>query len=87
MKEKLLAVLLASIDLKKLANGIVDEVIQTKLEKVIKDSSNTIDDSLMPLIWPLLEKEVKEEIEEHLDLAKLLGLDKKEEAADATPEA
>ena len=80
MKEALLKALVESIDLKKLANAIVDEVIQASLEKVVKDSSNTIDDTLMPLIWPLLEKEVKEEIEDKLDLTKLLGLDK---AADA----
>lgn len=80
MKEKLLKVLLASIDLKALANGIVDEVIQEALEKVVKDSANTIDDTLMPLIWPLLEKEVKKLIDENLDLSKLLGMDDKVEA-------
>lgn len=78
MKDELLKLLVKSIDLKSLANGIVDEVIQEALEKVVKDSSNTVDDTIMPLLWPLLEKEVKEMINDKLDLSKLLGMDKVE---------
>lgn len=74
MKEKMVELLVKSIDLKALANGIVDEVIQEALEKVVKDSSNTIDDAVMPLLWPLLEKEVKELIEKNLDLSKILKI-------------
>lgn len=77
MKEELMKLLIESIDLKGLANGIVDQVIQKSLEKVVKDSSNTIDDAIMPLLWPLLEKEVKELIEKELDLSKLIGMEEK----------
>lgn len=75
MKQELLKLIVESIDLKKLANGIMDEVIEKALEKVVKDSANTIDDSIMPLLWPLLEKEVKKVIEDKLDLSKILGVD------------
>jgi acetyl-CoA carboxylase alpha subunit len=75
MKEKLLPILVESIDLKKLANGIIDEVIEEALKKVVADSSNTIDDMVMASLWPLLEKEVKKLVEEKLDLGKILGMD------------
>jgi hypothetical protein len=74
MKEKLLKVAVESIDLKKLANGIIDEVIEEALKKVVADSENTFDDMAMGALWPVLEKEVKELIEEKLDMGKLLGL-------------
>ena len=44
------------------------------MDKVVKDSANTIDDTLMPIIWPLLAAEVKTMIEENLDLEMLLGM-------------
>ena len=75
MKDELLKLLLESIDLKKLANGIVDNVIEESLKKVVADSSNTFDDSAMLMLWPLVEKEVKKLIEEKLDLAKLLKIE------------
>jgi len=75
MKKELLELLVASIDLKKLANGLVDEVVQKALEKVVADSANPIDDVIMAALWPVLEKEVKKLIEEKLDLAKILKSD------------
>ncbi len=75
MKKELLEVLLGSVDLKKLANGVVDNVIEEALKKVVADSSNPYDDMILNSLWPLVEKEVKELIEKNLDLAKLLKLD------------
>ena len=63
-----------SIDLKGLANGIVDEVIEESLKKVVAKSSNTFDDMAMAALWPVLEAEIKKLIEEELDLEKLLGM-------------
>lgn len=77
-KEKLLKLVAESVDLKKLATGIIDEVIEEALKKVVADSSNTIDDMVMAALWPLLEKEVKELVEEKLDLTKLLKLDEEQ---------
>ena len=78
MKDKVLKVLAQSIDLKGLANGLIDEVIEEALKKVVADSSNTFDDMAMAALWPVLEKEVKEMIEEKLDLSKILKLDEAE---------
>lgn len=78
MKEKVLKVLAQSIDLKGLANGLIDEVIEEALKKVVADSSNTFDDMAMAALWPVLEKEVKKMVEEKLDLANILKLDEVE---------
>lgn len=67
-------VLIKSIDLKALANGIVDEVVEESLKKVVADSSNPIDDMVMASLWPVLEVELKKVIDEKLDLSKILGL-------------
>lgn len=75
MKKELIKALVESIDLKSLANAIVDNVIEEALKKVVADSANTIDDIVMASLWPLLEKEVKQMIEEKLDIAKILKLD------------
>ena len=75
MKEELLKVLVSSIDLKKMATGLIDEVIEEALKKVVADSSNPIDDMVMATLWPVLEKEIKKLIEEKLDLSKILKLD------------
>lgn len=78
MKKELLEVLVKSVDLKKLANGIIDEVIEEALKKVVADSKNTFDDMAMGALWPVLEVEVKKLVEEKLDLAKILKLDEAE---------
>lgn len=75
MDKKLLLLLAQSIDLKKLANGIIDEVIEESLKKVVADSKNTFDDAAMAIVWPLLEVEVKRLVEEKLDLMTLLNLE------------
>lgn len=74
MSDKLKKLAVASFDLKGFATGLVDEVIEEALKKVVTDSSNTIDDALFPILWPLLEEEAKKLIEEKLDLGDILGL-------------
>ncbi len=72
MKDKLLKILVQSIDLKGLANALVDEVIEESLKKVVADSANTFDDMALAALWPMLESEVKKLIEDKLDLEKIL---------------
>lgn len=74
MKDELIKVVASSIDLKKLAYGLVDEVAEEALKKVVADSSNPFDDMLMASVYPVLEKELKKLIDEKLDLGKILGL-------------
>tara|TARA_R110000782_G_scaffold189300_1_gene279245 strand:+ start:296 stop:529 length:234 start_codon:yes stop_codon:yes gene_type:complete len=75
MKKELLEILVQSVDLKKLANGVVDNVIEEALKKVVASTTNPFDDMAMASLWPVLEVEVKKLIEEKLDLTKILGLD------------
>jgi hypothetical protein len=75
MKKELLEILVQSVDLKKLANGVVDNVIEEALKKVVASTANPFDDMAMASLWPVLEIEVKKLIEEKLDLTKILGLD------------
>jgi hypothetical protein len=57
--KKLANIALESIDLEKLAFGIIDEVIEEAIDKVVADSSNQYDDMVKSVLWPLIEKEVK----------------------------
>lgn len=72
MKDKVLEILIKSIDLKGLAIGLLDEVLEEALKKVVADSENAFDDMAMAALWPVLEGELKKMIEEKLDLGKLL---------------
>lgn len=58
--KKLAEIAFEAIDLEKLSFAIIDEVIEEALDKVVLDSSNPYDDSIKSLLWPLVEKEVKE---------------------------
>lgn len=48
------------IDLNKLASVIIDDVIEKALDAVVAKSDNKFDDAAKAMIWPILEKEVKE---------------------------
>lgn len=48
------------IDLNKLAAVLIDEVLEPALDKVVKDSANPVDDAVKAMIYPVLEKEIKE---------------------------
>jgi hypothetical protein len=75
MKEKALKIVVESIDLKKLAIGIFDEVLEEAVKSAVAKSPNKIDDALLPMLWPLIEAEFKKLVEEKLDLAKILKLE------------
>ena len=50
------------------------DVAEKALDKLVADSSNTYDNALKPLLWPLLEKEAVAWAEKNLDLKKLFKL-------------
>jgi hypothetical protein len=75
MKDKLIRLLIESVDVKGLAVGLIDEIIEEALNKVVADSSNKIDDMIMATLWPVLEIEIKKLIEDKLDLKKILKLE------------
>lgn len=59
MKKELVEVVLGSISLEKLANGVIDEVLEPALKAVVLKSENKFDDMIMMSLYPLLEKEIK----------------------------
>lgn len=78
MKDQIIKILLESVDLKKLACGVVDEIVEESLRRAVAKSDNKIDDAVMAALWPVIEREIKELINDKLDLAKILSNDEKE---------
>lgn len=62
MKTEILEVLKESvvikIDIDGAVMGIVNKVLEPALNKIVADTSNPIDDSIVALLLPLLKKEV-----------------------------
>lgn len=50
------------IDFAKLTNLVIDDVLEASLDKVVAESNTPWDDQIKALVWPLLEKEVKEQV-------------------------
>lgn len=66
----LLKALLASLDIKKLVmEELMLKVVKPKLDELAQASPNKIDDALLPLLYPLLEKSLGEFLDR--ELAKL----------------
>ena len=65
MKKNLVEVLLKNINLSGLAVDMLDEVLEESLRKVVEDSENKWDDSIMEL-YPLIEPKLKELVEEQV---------------------
>lgn len=75
IKKDALKLVAESIDLKKLASGLIDNIVEEAIKKAVAKSPNQIDDMAVAALWPLVEKELKELIEEKLDLKKILGVE------------
>ena len=60
--QNFLKLVIDSIDFEKLAFGIIDEVIEKALDKIVESSDNTWDNSIKALLWPILEKEAKDQL-------------------------
>lgn len=66
------AILLKRIDLKGLiVEDVLQGVVKAKLQELVDDSSNTLDNALMAMVYPELEKAAVKFVEEQLQ--KLLG--------------
>lgn len=75
IKKDALSVIIDSIDLKKLASGMLTKVVSKALDNVVAKTENSFDDMAKAALWPLLEAEVNKIIEENLDLKKILNMD------------
>lgn len=75
LKKAALTVLVESFDLKKLAKGLLDNVIEAALDEVVKDSSTDFDNMAKAALWPVLEEKLKTQIDKELDLKDLLKVE------------
>lgn len=51
------------IDLKELSHGLIDDVLEPALQKVVDDSANPFDNAAMSMLYPILEGEIKKLID------------------------
>jgi hypothetical protein len=47
------------VDLVKLGELVIDDVIEKALDKVVADTATPFDDGAKALVWPILEREAK----------------------------
>lgn len=59
MKVDIKKILLDSIDVEKLAFAVIDEALEPALKEAVLKSENKIDDSVVALLYPIIEAEVK----------------------------
>ena len=57
--EKVKASVLKNLDVPAVVADMMDDILEPALKKIVKDSSNALDDVLMAAIYPTLENEVK----------------------------
>ena len=81
MKEKILKLIVKYLNVKGLLTELVTEVVDEALDKVVADSSNPYDNMAKAAMWPVMEAELAKQIEEKVDLEKILGLKKEETKA------
>jgi len=72
IKNIFIKVILKSLDLKKLANSILDEALEPALKKVVEDSKNPYDNMAMATLYPVLKDKLTQTIDEKLDINKLI---------------
>lgn len=66
MKVDIKKIVLESIDVEKLAFAIIDEALEPALKEAVLKSENKIDDSVMALLYPVIEAELKKVISEKI---------------------
>lgn len=66
MKVDVKKIILESIDVEKLAFAIIDEALEPALKEAVLKSENKIDDSVMALLYPVIEAELKKVISEKI---------------------
>lgn len=62
-KEVIYKILKDNINVTGLVIDSLDQILEPALKKVVDDSSNVFDDMLYASVYPILKKELKEQIE------------------------
>lgn len=56
--------LLANVNVKGLAVGILDQIVEQKLNELVQESSTPLDNIIKDAMWPVLRQKVLEKIDE-----------------------
>lgn len=75
MKNEVLKMIVKYLDVKGLVMELLDETLEKAIMEAVKKSETTVDDTFVPMIYPLVEAEILKQIETKLDLAKIFGLE------------
>ena len=67
MKEKILKLILDSVDFDKLSIGLIDNILDEALQKVVDNSKNPFDNAAKAYLYPLLSEEVKKLISKEIE--------------------
>jgi len=67
MKDQLIALLLKNVNVSGIFVGLIDELRNDALLKVVDDTANPIDDTMMAVLYPVLSIEIKELVLKKLD--------------------
>ncbi len=65
--KKILALVHKNINIPGLLGDVIDQILEPALKKVVESSENKLDDIAMAAIYPVLEKELKEQIQKLFD--------------------
>lgn len=75
MKNEVLKMIVKYLDVKGLVMELLDETLEKAIMEAVEKSETKVDDTFVPMIYPLVEAEILKQIEEKLDLEKILGLE------------
>jgi len=67
LKDDLLNLVIEHIDVPGLLNGVIDEILEPALLDAVAQSENKIDDLIVAALYPVLEAEVKKQIQKIWD--------------------
>ena len=81
MKNKVLKLIVKYFNLKGFVVELLDDVVEEAVMKAVAESKTKVDDTFVPMIYPMIEKELIKQINDKLDLEKLLGLSDEQETA------
>lgn len=74
MKNKILKMVVKYFNLKGFIMELFDDVVEEAVMKAVAKSKTKVDDTFVPMIYPMIEEEILAQIDEKLDLSKIFGL-------------
>jgi hypothetical protein len=64
IKEKMKNILLANVNVSGVALGVLDDIIEEALQRVVDNTSNPYDNMIKDMLWPLVRAEIARLLDE-----------------------